>query len=601
MKNNKIKFSDYIIERLSGLGVKHIFSITGGGIMHLVDSIARSKDINFAAVNNECFGGVAADAYARSSNSVGVAIGTTGPGLSNLFTSVLAAYQDSSPVLFIGGQVKSSDSTRINKLKVRQNGTFEFDSIDCYRPITKYCDIVVSFEDGILKFENALNQMFDGRLGPALIEIPLDIQAQKLTRSQINQIIASTKIFKQKSDFKINKSLNLSLTKLKNYKKPLVLLGYGVTKIKDKSGISNYIKKNNIPYVTTPLSKELQTLSSNNFLGIIGLRGNRSANIASQEADSLLIIGSSLHQSVIGWETKKFNQKAYKIWCEIDSSISNLRAKDLNIDEVFNITCEEVSTSINDVMLPTNPSWLDYCKYLKDQFYKHIVSNSSNNSYYEYLDILSQHSNKFSTVTADAGLATYIVPQVFNFTDNQKYIGSGSLGSMGMAVPYGLGSYLSLKRFNENRHVLIIIGDGSIMSCLQELSSLKQNGFRGIIAIVNNNGYRSIKETHDKFFNGLKVGTDPSNGVLIPKISDIAKTFDMPHKFFKNASELNNFLNSDKLEDIHVFELLSDEHQQIEPKVTSILNDDGKFETPDLTQMQPSKSFLSYDIFKKKL
>ena len=599
MIQKEIKFSDYVIERLSSLGVKHIFSITGGGVMHLVDSIARNKDIEFAAVHNECFAGASADAYARSSNGLGVAIGTTGPGLSNLFTSVVVAYQDSSPVLFIGGQVKSSDSSRINDFNVRQNGTFEFDSIDCFKPITKYCEIIKSFEDGIDKLEAALHQMFDDRLGPALLEIPLDIQGQKRTRLHVKKYVQSLKIFKRKDDYKLDTLLKSCVSKLNKFEKPLVILGNGVSRIVDKSSISQFLKNNNLPYVTTPLSKDLQSLNNESFLGIIGLRGNRAANIATQEADAILIIGSSMHQSVVGWEPKKFNQKAYKIWCEIDASVTDLRSQQLNVKNVFNVTSEVVSASIFDLDLKIKLSWINYCKYLKEKFYEHIVTNSSNNSYYEYLHVLSKHGDKFSAVTADAGLATYIVPQVFNFDKGQKFASPGSLGSMGMARPYGLGVYLSLKRQEDDRHVLIVIGDGSMMACLQELASLKQNGFRGVVIIVNNNGYRSIRETHDKFFNGIKVGTDPSNGVFIPQISALAKAFEMPYSIFKNATELDHFLSSEKLNNIQIFELISDENQLIEPKVVSILNNNGEFETPDLGEMQPHRSFLTYETFKR--
>ena len=117
--------------------------------------------------------------------------------------------------------------------------------------------------------------------------------------------------------------------------------------------------------------------------------------------------------------------------------------------------------------------------------------------------------------------------------------------------------------------------------------------------IVNNNGYRSIRETHDKFFNGIKVGTDPSNGVFIPQISALAKAFEMPYSIFKNATELDHFLSSEKLNNIQIFELISDENQLIEPKVVSILNNNGEFETPDLGKMQPHRSFLTYETFKR--
>ena len=597
MKFSELTLSDYLVNRLLELDVKYIFSLTGGGIMHLIDSIARNEKMAFAAVHNECFAGVAADSYARTLNRLGVAMGTTGPGLSNLFTSVVAAYQDSSPVLFIGGQVKSADSSRINGLKVRQNGTFEFDSIECFKPVTKYCEIVESFEDGIVKIEKALNAIFNGRIGPALLEIPLDIQGHKRSKHQIDKILKDIKLFKRQERFEINIELKSCIEQLKNYSRPLLVLGNGVNRIVDKSDLENFIHNNNLPYVTTSLSKDLQSLNNKTFLGVVGLRGNRSANIATQEADALLIIGASLHQSVVGWDLEKFNKEAYKIWCEIDESLTSLRAASLSVDEVFNVTCEVACASVRGLKLTTNQVWKQYCSYLKNNFNKHIIRNKQNNSYYEYLEVLDRHRDKFSAITTDAGLATYVVPQVFNFDLGQKFISSGSLGSMGMAVPFGLGAYLGLKTKQYDPYVLIITGDGSLMACLQEIASLKQNYFSGILVVVNNNGYRSIKATHDKFFNGLKIGTDSSNGVFIPNISDIAKTFSVDYLLFNNANDLDECLASNQCEKFQIFELVSDENQTIEPQVSSVLNDDGKFETPDLGTMQPNIDFISYERF----
>jgi len=597
MKFSELTLSDYLVNRLLELDVKYIFSITGGGIMHLVDSIARNEKMVFAAVHNECFAGAAADSYARTLNSLGVALGTTGPGLANLFTSVVAAYQDSSPVLFIGGQVKSADSSRINGLKVRQNGTFEFDSIECFKPVTKYCSIVESFEDGIEKIEEALNAIFDGKIGPALLEIPLDVQGHKRSKRQIDEILKDIKLFKRQEIFKINTAVKSCIEQLKNYSRPLLVLGNGVNRIVDKTELENFIINNNLPYVTTSLSKDLQSLNNETFLGAVGLRGNRSANIATQEADALLVIGTSLHQSVVGWEPEKFNKEAYKIWCEIDETLTSLRAESLLVDDVFNVTCEEVCASVRGVTLTVNQAWKQYCNYLKNNFQKHIIRNQLNNSYYEYLEVLDRHRDKFSAITTDAGLATYVVPQVFNFDQGQKFISSGSLGSMGMAVPFGLGAYLGLKTKQCDPYVLIITGDGSLMACLQEIASLKQNYFSGILVIVNNNGYRSIKTTHDKFFNGLKIGTDESNGVFFPNFSDIAKAFSVDFLLFNNATDLDTCLGSNQCEKFQIFELSSDENQTIEPAVLSVLNDDGKFETPDLGTMQPHTDYIPYERF----
>jgi len=593
-KNKEITFSDYVINRLQSFGVKHVFTITGGGIMYLVDAIARSN-LSLISVHHEMFGGVAADAYARITKKIGVAIRTTGPGLSNLFTSVLAAYQDSSPTLFLGVQVKSEDSSRIQNLNIRQNGTFEFDSINSYKPITKFAEIVTSFEDGIIKLETALHHMKDGRQGPALLEIPLDIQGSKMSEVDILNVLNKSTPDKSRIEPSVNHNLAKYLNKLSKYKKPLIVLGNGVNIAKDTQYLKKFIKVNNFPYVSSCLSKESEAINPKTYIGVIGLRGNRSANIASQEADFILFLGTSLHQQVVGWDASKFNPQAFKLWCEVDREIIKSRKKLLKISKVFNISVEEVNASMQGMKVEINLRWKKYCDYLKNEFEVHIHRNESNNSLYQYLEVINDFRSRFSLVCVDAGLPWYVVPQVIHFEKNRRFISSGSFGSMGMALSYALGGMLALKNIKK---AAVIIGDGSIMSCIQELATLRENSINATIFIINNNGYRSIRATHDKFFDGLKIGTDNSNGVFIPDFKLIARAFEIPHKKIKNCKELYKYLEKNSNENLEIVELHSDINQISEPMVTSVLASDGKFYTPDLSRMQPEIKYLNYVNFK---
>ena len=232
--------SDHLIDRISKDGVDTIFGVTGGGIMHLVDSISRSKNIKLICTHHEEFAGVAADGYARTGKPYGVAIGTTGPGAAHLFTAIAAAWQDSSPVLFIVGQVKTEDSLNIQNLTVRQNGTFEFDTTKAFATIAKKVLILEKSKEAPERIEQAIRLMQEGRPGPVVIEIPLDIQGEEVENDKDKRQLEKTS---DQTEIDITTAKNSILTALKKAKRPLVLLGIGCI----RSRVNHQIEFNMTP------------------------------------------------------------------------------------------------------------------------------------------------------------------------------------------------------------------------------------------------------------------------------------------------------------------------------------------------------------------
>lgn len=595
-KDGLVTFSDYLIARLIIQNCNRVFSLTGGGIMYLVDAIYRQPHMNITCVHNEQFAGASADGYARVSGAIGCAIGTTGPGLANLFTSVVAAYQDSSSVLFIGGQVKESDSSRINKYDMlRQNGTFEFDSIESFKPITKYCGIVTDEYDGLKDIEEAISNMLTGRKGPALLEIPLDLQGRKLKIDKIFEVLDScdSKIIDQ---CELDK--DLLIKEFKESKKPLFLIGNGVLRSSVANEFKSFLKEYNVPYVLTPQALELS--NANDFCaGVIGLRGNRSANILSQEADHIFIIGSSLHQQIVGWESSKFAPNSKKSWFDVDESSFQVRGDALSINRFENISCEDFIKSfckVDKEAFSVNDDWRKYILYINKEFRVHspLVDGFS---YYDGIRLLSSFRSKLSAVTTDAGSAWYIVPQAFNIgSENIKFVSSGSLGAMGMALPFANGISSMVQ---DEKYTLAITGDGSIMTCLQELATLKASENKVILAVFNNSGYRSIKSTHDKFFDGRRIGTDKTNGVFIPELRALAESFEIDYlaikSFDKGLFDINSFFESERKN--LIVEFFVNEDTIIEPSVVSVLDSNGVFVTPSINIMSPQIEYFSYAEF----
>tara|TARA_Y100000996_G_scaffold391381_1_gene353331 strand:- start:6323 stop:8104 length:1782 start_codon:yes stop_codon:yes gene_type:complete len=579
---DEITFADYVIYRLLDYQVDTFFGITGGGIMYLIDSLARNSKTKLVSVHHESFGGLAADAYSKVSNNIGVALGTTGPGVTNLFTSLSAAWQDSSKVLFIGGQVKSADSSRINNFKVRQNGTFEFDAIDNYKSITKYCDIIQDVESGIIQLEEAIHSLDYKRPGPAYIEIPLDVQGKKLKIKNIKKIHSSIK--------KPSENPNRMSVDLKASENPLYIIGAGVLKSNSAKKLRTFLVENDLPYVVTPLAIGFSDSNDKNYLGVLSIRGNRSANIISQQANTIIIFGCSLHQQIVGWDPKLFNPKAKKIWFEIDKNVTDLRSKQISIDDIYNITVDQAYDAIkeNRIEKDSLKKWNSYAQEIKSNFYNYKKSSTELDLYHA-MDILNRYIEKFFCIATDAGQPWYIVPQSLRLSEDIQFISSGSFGAMGMTVPYMIGA----GQINPEKSVLGVIGDGSLMMCLQELSTLKTYVSNFILVIVNNNGYRSIRGTHNKFFEGRTIGTDNSNGVFIPNYESISNSFAIKYKSAKTLDKLDNILNDYQNGQL-IIEIFSDKDQDVEPLVVSKMDESGNFVNTSIDEMYPFVEFKKF-------
>ena len=583
--------SDHLIDRISKDGVDTIFGVTGGGIMHLVDSISRSKNIKLICTHHEEFAGVAADGYARTGKPYGVAIGTTGPGAAHLFTAIAAAWQDSSPVLFIVGQVKTEDSLNIQNLTVRQNGTFEFDTTKAFATIAKKVLILEKSKEAPERIEQAIRLMQEGRPGPVVIEIPLDIQGEEVENDKDKRQLEKTS---DQTEIDISTAKNSILTALKKAKRPLVLLGIGCIRSRVNHQIVEALEKAQIPYICTQFAREGGRRTDQLFMGSPGIKGNRCANLAMMKCDTLIALGTSLHQQVIGWDSEQFkNSPSWKIWFEIDPNTQSARSKLVN--EAFLLSAQDASKAlISEAQKITieKQDWKDWNDLLglwKSKYMLHYPNHEQCNKricLYRLVSVLDKHAEKFSAVVTDAGQAWYALAQHYFLPEGSHYISSGSFGAMGMALPLAIGAASATKRT-----VLALTGDGSAMMSLSELATLKAQNLPVVLVINNNNGYVSIRSTHDRYFDGRKIGTDSSNGLFIPEFNSIASTFGIPYRAAhteKQLEEIMNTLPTDKAKGPTIIDVYTYSDQVVEPAVTSRRADDGTFTSASLDDMDPT-------------
>ena len=574
--------SHYIAKYLEKKKIKNIFLVTGGGMMFLTDALSKSK-INLIFNHHEQASFFSVDGYARSTGETGVCFVTSGPGVTNIITGVLSAWQDSVPIIIIGGQCKTTETIQYSKIKnLRQNGTFEANSIDLLKPITKLAE---RFSDpNFIKYylDKAFFFANEGRPGPVFLEIPLDVQSASVTKLKIKKNF----YFPLKNKIK---KINIKpiIEKLKNSQKPLILAGYGIRASKSVKFFRKFVYQTKIPVVTTQFSKDIINYDNDSFIGHCGPKGNRAANIAIQDSDFIIIIGCSLHSQTIGWEHKLFAPKAYKVQIDIDESI--LKKKSPSID--LRIKCDvgvfiKRLLKINIETLSIT-KWRKYCKFLKEKY--NIIAEphyriKSKLNYYDLIFNLSKLAPDKSIIVTDAGAAYYICGQAFNIKKEQRYIVPGSQGQMGYALSASNGASLS----NKKNGVICITGDGSVMTNLHDLSVTSYNKFNVKIFLINNNGYMSIRNSQKEFFKGNIFGTDISTGLFILDPKNISKLFKLPYYYCHSIADLKRITKKvfttkgPVIVDCHALE-----NQEIIPSIKSKLLKNGKLVARSLDNMYP--------------
>ncbi len=578
--------ADLVIARLGRDGIDTVFSVTGGGVMYLVDAIARSRQVRLISTHHEEYAGVAADGYARSGKPYGVAIGTTGPGAAQLFPAIAAAYQDSSPVLFLVGQVKTADSSAVQGLDLRQNGTFEFDTRAAFGSVSKYHAVVTTPEEIDAQLELALKVARDGRPGPVVLEIPLDIQGARVghVATLVDQRLAAEPIDTEPARAALDDALRSS-------RRPLVLLGVGAVRSVDYAALTDVLVKAGIPYVTTQFARQAGRADHDLFLGSPGIKANRSANLAICSADLVIIIGSSLHQQVIGWESQAFaDLPSRKMWFEIDPAVRAARSG--LVDDCFSLPARDaadlLTTVVSSLDGPDWGAWQKSCRDLRAAHLLHYpkhVPVPGRMCLYRAVTVLDSRRDRFAATTTDAGIIWYVLAQHYICAPGAAYVSSGSFGAMGMALPYAIGAAAARRR-----PVLAVTGDGSVMMSLSELATLRASGLPVLLVVNNNDGYVSIRSTHDRYFEGRKLGTDASNGVFIPNFEAIADSFELPYRAAHSESELAAALDELTGADLvtpAVLEIFTYVDQAVEPLVESRRLPDGTFASATLADMSP--------------
>ena len=588
-----MKLSDYVVKFFEGQTVKDIFMVSGGGCMHLVDSFGRSEKIKYWCTEHEQAAAMAAEAYAKMKNDIGLVLTTSGPGATNTLTGVLDCWQDSTPVIFISGQSKSTQTVlRSGITGLRQFGVQEGNIIPIVESITKYAVEVDNEEKIRYCLEKATHIAKSGRPGPVWLSIPLDIQSADVNPDSLGGYESTTE------DRPIieptDEELTYCIEKLRAAQRPVIIGGHGIRLSGACEDFSAFVLRNNRPVVTPIMGIDILSGNHKCNIGRIGTKGTRAGNFAMQNADLIVSIGSRLSVSVVGHEYEKFARGADVIIVDIDE-LEHQKQTISNIGRIINCDAKAFINTISkriDCRIGTD--WLDSCNRWKEM-YPIVLERYSNDengiNYYKAIDVINRHMKSQMPVISDAGSAFYVVSQTIDLKEHQRYITTGGTATMGFTLPASIGVAIA----NHNVAVIAITGEGSFMQNLQELEVIKYHNLNVKLFVMSNGGYFSIHKTQDRYFNGQYVGAGVESGVPITRIDKLADAFGIKYHRYEKIKDfdldIDGILNSSEPE---IIEIKVDETMEIIPTTSSTMRADGVLVSKPLEDMYP---FLPRDEF----
>jgi acetolactate synthase-1/2/3 large subunit len=590
--NEMISVSSVICNFLEKKGVKHVFLLSGGMMMNLLDALSKSEIIKYVCNHHEQASAIAAEAYSRITNNIGVCYATSGPGGTNTITGITGAWLDSIPVIFITGQSKLSLTIKGTGLNdIRALGNFDVNITEIVKPVTKYSVFIDKAEEILYQLEKAYFLATEGRPGPVLLDIPSDIQGMMVNEKDLAHFSIPPKI-----DFSIDKDFEKLFSLLKDSKKPLILGGHGIRVSGQVNRFRNLINKLNIPVVTTQLANDLMPYDADLYIGKVGLRGDRAGNFAVQSADLIITIGSSLNVPTTGYELEDFAPLAKKVVVDLDINVLKKNEKISNLQILSDTkTFLDYFEKIIPLYSCSEKHWIEQLQSWKEKFSvinePHQRKDDEINTYH-LVEVLSNILQEDEIIITDAGSLYYIIGQAFKPKQNQRVIVSGTLGAMGYALPAAVGACFAAP----DKKVICLTGDGSMQLNVQELQTISTYQLNCKIIVINNGGYASIRNSQASFLNGHIAASSTDTGVEFPNWEKLADAYSILYMKENRYSNLPNFLKNLLAYKGPVFaEIIIPEQVNLLPAVASNRISDGSLKSNKLNEMSPP---LSYDVLK---
>ncbi len=593
-----IRVTDYITKRLVEHGATHVFMISGGGAMYLVDSVGRQKGLTYTCPHHEQAAAIAAEGYARASGKLGVAVVTTGPGGTNTITGVTGQWLDSLPCLYISGQVRLETTiAACPQIRLRQLGDQEINIVDVVKPITKYAVMVQDPHKIKYHLDKAIYLATHGRPGPVWIDVPLCIQAAMIDEDQLEE-------YDSKEDellFDVNlirAQVKDLIARFEQCSRPVLLAGQGIRLAGATGLFEKLVAKLNVPVLTSIGGNDSIWSDHPLFFGRPGICGDRVGNMVLQNSDLFLSIGSRLGIRVTSYNYDAFARGAFRAMVNIDEAElqkPTLRCN-MAIHSDAGLFIEEMLCQLGKKSIEKKKEWLKWCGGCRKSLPGILDDNPRNPkfvNFYVFADELFKQLKKDDLVVTGNGTAYTATYQIMRIKKGMRVFANQGCASMGYDLPAAVGA-----SFARNKGpVVLITGDGSIQMNIQELQTIAFHKLPIKVFVLNNGSYLSIRITQDAYFDGRHIASCPEGGVCCPDICKIAKGYGIKSIKIKNEKNLPSVLK----EILHlsgpvICEIMMDPSQTLYPKLSSERKPDGRLISKPLEDMYP---FLDRELFRK--
>ena len=577
-----MKASDYICSRIKDLtGTDTVFLLSGGGMMHLLDSVGKTEGLNYMHLHHEQSCGFAAYAYGRAINSVGVAFVTSGPGGTNAITAVASAFADSVPLLIISGNITQTFSAHGLGLRIR--GFQELDVIEMVKPITKYAKFINRPEDVRHELEKAVFMAKDGRPGPVWLDIPLDVQCADIVPDSLYPFNGFSSNSAPKDEL-----VDSILEKLRSAERPLILFGNGVYTSGAKWAARDLAQMMNVPVQTTWGAVDLIPESYDNYFGRSNSFGPRYPNIIIQNADYILSLGARLGVQHTSHNIETFARESFIDMVDLDPAEAHKPG--LKVGRYSRVCASKLINKLleTEQKIQAPKRWMTYCGAVKNRFpvapkYDEVKNNKYVDPYYFYAELGRQLPEDAVLTPTGSGQAFIVGHQVLEIKESTRMFGAKNLAMMGSCLPSAIGAYMATKK-----PIICVTGDGGIQLNIQELAIIQHHRLPIKIFVFNNGGYHAIRITQEKYFNSRYVGSTEDTGVHIPSFEKLAFAYDIKHSVInKNiwvAPTIRNCLSSMEPE---IIEVMLDPHKPLTPSIGSYMREDGSMSSRPLEDMVP--------------
>ncbi|MFM7389618.1 MAG: thiamine pyrophosphate-binding protein [Vampirovibrionales bacterium] len=587
-----LKVSDYIAQRLKQVyGAEHVFMVSGGGAMHLNDSLGQH--LNVIANHHEQACAMAAEGYARVNQRLAVVNVTTGPGGINALNGVFGQWTDSVPVLYLSGQVKYSTTlASCSVTGLRQLGDQEADTVRLVEPLVKYVTMVTDPQSIRYHLDKAIYLATHGRFGPVWLDIPLNVQAALIDPDTLPAFTPEAEANTQPST-DIHTQVESILHHLQHAKRPVIVAGHGVRLSHQVKTLHTLLVLTQAPVLTTFNGMDTVADDHPQWIGRIGTIGQRAGNFALQNADVVLCLGTRNNIRQASYNYENFAKNALKIVVDVDPA--ELQKPTVipdvplcaDLAELLPALVQRLQTTPNEL---ARPEWLHWCQARKEAF-SHAntpdyqqQSASVLNPYHVVRTLSEAVSDDALWVMANGSACVCSFQTAKVQSTQQRFILNSGNASMGFDLPAAIGASLEAK----GRPVICLAGDGSIMMNLQELETLRYHQLPIKLVVLQNQGYASIKNTQRNFFNGRMTASTACSGVSVPDFVKLAEAFGLPAVRIDSPNGLAETLAKVLATPGPVVcEVVMDADYNFSPKLSARQLPDGTMVSPSLEDMAP--------------